>query len=461
MKEISTKYGANVLIIGAGKGGTALLEMLYNDPTTQIVGVVDINPDARGIELAKKMGIRVSKYAQLFLENKNSHIDIIIDVTGIDRVQKELRAIKSPETRMITGIAAKFIWALIDARKDKEVLEQKYHQLKAFLDDSPNEELIFGINPAMQEIRQMISQVAPTPATVMITGETGTGKEMIATSIYLSSHLKNEPFIKINCTAFSAHLLESELFGYKKGAFTGALKDKAGLLEKGDGGTIFLDEIGDISLEMQVKMLRFLQFGEIRPVGSTETKIVRCRIITATNRDLDKLIREEKFREDLYYRLNSFILELPPLRQRKEDIPVLAYHFLKLAVMRINKKVSTISSPAMKCLNEYDYPGNLRELQSIIERAVILCSGSELLPDHLPVGMQTSKGYDHKKGLMAAKEETIDRFERQALQHYLIIAKGNITNAALMAKVPRRTFYRMLEKHKINKDQYKSIKNDS
>ena len=461
MKALNSKYSANVIIVGAGKGGTALLEMLHNDPTTQILGVVDVNPDARGIELAKKMGIRVSKYAQTFLENRDLSIDIIIDVTGLDQVQKELRAIKSPDTRMIGGIAAKFIWALIEAQKDKRLLEEKYNELKSSIEEGPNEELIFGTNPLMQQIRQMVHQVAPTPATVLITGETGTGKEVIARAIQQASYLRDQAFVKINCTAFAPNLLESELFGHKKGAFTGAMKDKIGLLEKGDDGTIFLDEIGDISLEMQVKMLRFLQFGEIRPIGSTETKIVRCRIIAATNRNLEKLIREEKFREDLYYRLNSFILELPPLRNRKEDIPVLAYHFLNLAVIRINKKISTISSQAMECLNEYEYPGNLRELQSIIERAVILCDGKELEPGHLPIGVQSSKSYDYKKGLMAAKEETINQFERQALQHYLINARGNITTAALTAKVPRRTFYRMLEKHKIDKDLYKSIKNGS
>ena len=324
--------------------------------------------------------------------------------------------------------------------------------------DASNEELIFGINPAMKDIRRMIHQVAPTPATVLITGETGTGKEMIATNIQQNSHLKTEPFIKINCTAFSANLLESELFGYQKGAFTGAMRDKPGLLEKGDGGTIFLDEIGDISLEMQVKLLRFLQFGEIRPVGATETKIIKCRVIAATNRDLQKLIKSGNFRADLFYRLNSFVLELPSLKNRKEDIPVLAYHFLNLAVIRINKKVTTISPKAMECLNGYHYPGNLRELQSIIERGVILCTGNELDVHHLPIGIQSSKSFDYKKGLMTTKEEAINQFERQALQHYLINAVGNVTTAATLAKVPRRTFYRLMAKHKIDKSQYRNFK---
>ncbi|HFA52123.1 MAG TPA: sigma-54-dependent Fis family transcriptional regulator [Bacteroidetes bacterium] len=455
---MKSKHSANVVIVGAGRGGTALLEILNDDPTTNILGVVDVNPEAKGIGLAKKLGIKVSKYANTFLENKELKIDILLEVTGSKKIQEELRRMKSPDTRMIAGIAAKYIWSLIETQKDKRIIEQKYLDLKASLGSGPGDELIFGTNPIMQQIKLMISQVAPTPASVLITGETGTGKEMIASTLQQSSHLKNEPFVKINCTAFPPHLLESELFGYKKGAFTGATKDKSGLLEKGDGGTIFLDEIGDVSLDMQVKMLRFLQFGEIRPVGSTETKIVNCRIIAATNRNLEKLIEEEKFRKDLYYRLNSFIIELPPLRDRKEDIPVLAYHFLKHAVNKLNKKVSTISTRALERLTEYAYPGNLRELQSIMERAVILCQGDEIGPSLLPVSVQSSEVlYDYKKGLQKAKEETVSQFERQAVLHYMTTAKGNVTQAAMMARVPRRTFYRMMEKHNISKNYFKKL----
>ena len=455
---MATKKKANVLIVGAGRGGTALLEILSNDPTSTIIGMVDIHPEAKGLALARKMGIKTAKYAHTFLDNKDVTVDVIIEVTGNTKVLLELRKTKSLETRMIGGIAAKYIWTLIETLKDKQLIEQKYENLKASLKNQVNEELIFGTNPNMQLIKQMIMQVAPTPATVLVIGETGTGKEMIASTIQELSHLKNEPFIKINCTAFSPQLLESELFGYKKGAFTGAMKDKIGLLEKGDGGTIFLDEIGDVSLDMQVKMLRFLQFGEIRPVGSTETKIVSCRIIAATNRNLEKLIQAEKFRKDLYYRLNSFILELPPLRERKEDIPVLTYHFLKLAVNKLNKKVKTITARSMECLTEYDYPGNLRELQSIMERAVILCQNDTIESHLLPVAVQSKEeGHEFRKGLMDLKAEQNNKFESQAIQHYLLEAKGNVTQAAMLAKVPRRTFYRLMDKHGVTKGFYKKI----
>ncbi len=249
------------------------------------------------------------------------------------------------------------------------------------------------------------------------------------------------------------------MFGYVKGAFTGATKDKKGLLEKGHKGTIFLDEIGDISMEMQVKILRFLQFGEVRPVGSTKTKIINARIITATNKNLEKLIKEDKFRKDLYYRLNTFTINLPPLRDRKEDIPVLAYLFLNKSAAALNKKITSISTSAMESLNEYNYPGNIRELNSIIERAVILSNDSNIQPSHLTMEVQSSNTtYKYEHGLSYSKKNVIEQFERQALQHYLIKAKGNVNDAAILAKSPRRSFYRLLDKYKIDNNQFKHKK---
>ncbi len=454
--EPNNKHTANVVIVGAGVGGSALLETLMHDETTHIIGVVDINPEAPGIAQARKAGISVSKYADTFINDPDLKIDIILDVTGNRKVLETLRAAKSPDTRMISGIAVKYLWSLIEARHDNRLLKQKYHALKASVSGKSGDEIIFGTNPVMQQIRHMIQQVAPTPATVLIMGETGTGKEMIARAVQQQSLLKDKVFVPINCTAFSPQLLESELFGYKKGAFTGAISDRVGLLETGDGGTIFLDEIGDVSMEMQTKLLRFIQFGEIRPVGSTETKKVQTRIIAATNRNLKQLIKEGKFREDLFYRLNTFIIELPPLRERKEDIPVLAHHFLKLAVANLNKHVGVIAPDAMECLNEYDYPGNLRELQSLIERAVILSSDGKVTAKNLPQAIQSdSKVYDYKKGLMKAKEDVISQFEKQAIQHFLLEAKGKVTEAAMLARVPRRTFYRLMDKHGLRKETFK------
>lgn len=450
---------SNVLIIGAGRGGSALLEILSEDITSNVIGVVDVNPDAIGIKQAKEKGIKTAKSHGFFFEDESYDIDVIIEVTGNEAVYKEIKNSISATTTVIGGKAAKFIWALIDSHKSNKILQSKYKTLKESLSEQKSPEFIYGANPMMLEVKEMIQKVAPTPASVLILGETGTGKEMIAGAIQESSHLSSKPFVKINCTAFAPSLLESELFGYVKGAFTGAIKDRKGLLHKGDGGTIFLDEIGDISLEMQVKILRFLQFGEIRPVGATETEIITARIIAATNKDLQEMVKENKFRKDLFYRLNTFSINLPPLRDRKEDIPVLSYLFLNKSVAKLNKKVSSISSSAMSCLNEYNYPGNIRELQSLIERAVILCNEDTIRPDNLPIKVQNSNDvYKYELGLSSAREVVNSQFERQAIQHYLILTNGNVTEAAKLAKTPRRSFYRLLEKHNINKSKFKNIK---
>lgn len=457
MKNI--KQLTNILIVGGGKGGNALLQILIKDLTANVIGLVDLNPDAIGIANAKKYNIPVSKYPKYFLDSSDYPVDVVIDVTGSQKMYNTLKKTIPLDTMMISGKAAKFVWDLIEANKNNNKLKNQFITLKESISENQNEDIIYGSNPLMQEVREMIYQVAPTNATVLVLGETGTGKEMIASAIQKFSKVADEPFIKINCTAFSSQLLESELFGYVKGAFTGATKDKIGLLEKGDGGTIFLDEIGDLSMDMQVKLLRFLQFGEVRPVGSTETKLIKTRIITATNKNLEELIKEKIFREDLYYRLNAFVINLPPLRDRKEDIPVLAYLFLKKSALALNKKVVAISTSAMENLNEYNYPGNIRELQSIIERAIILSNGNSIKPNHLAIAVRSSNNtYKYEYGLFYAKKSVVEQFERQALQHYLVKAKGNVSDAARFSKSPKRSFYRLLEKHKIDNTQYKDFK---
>jgi transcriptional regulator with PAS, ATPase and Fis domain len=309
----------------------------------------------------------------------------------------------------------------------------------------------------MQEIQTLLKKIAPTPSTVLLTGETGTGKEIIADSIYQNSLLVNKEFLKINCTAISPELLESELFGHKKGAFTGALNNKQGLLERADGGTVFLDEIGDISSQMQVKLLRFLQFGEIKPVGCTQTKKVNVRIIAATNRNLEEMIQEGSFRSDLYYRINTIVINIPPLRERKEDISIFAYHFLKKNVRKINKTVTSISSEALDYLYEYNWPGNLRELDSVIERAVILTNTGQIDIEHLTHVIQDKeKQYDLTNGFMNAKQVAITLFEKKAINYYLNFARGNVSKAALSANIPRKTFYRLLKKHNIDPSFYKT-----
>jgi transcriptional regulator with PAS, ATPase and Fis domain len=253
----------------------------------------------------------------------------------------------------------------------------------------------------------------------------------------------------VNCTAFTPEIIESELFGHIKGSFTGAINDKVGILEKADGGTLFLDEIGDIPLHMQVKLLRFLQFGEIRPVGSNETKNVKIRIIAATNQVLEELIENKLFRQDLYFRLNTFTIELPPLRERKEDIPLYAYHFLKKAMLQLNKKVEKITSESFDQMMDYDWPGNLRELQGVIERAIILTNSNTIEPENLPIFMQSIEPTNYNSGFKSIKRAFLSGFEKNAIRHYLQEAENNVTKAAMLAKLPRKSFYRLMDKYEI------------
>ena len=443
-----------VLIVGAGRGGRTLIELFQNDPTIAIIGVVDLRQHIAGIQLAKKLGIPTASDFQDFLDHPKP--DLIIDVTGNPRVHDELSAKKAAESEIVGGLAARFMWALIDERKQQKIMAEKYQSMMEALGAEAESEFIVGNNRKMLEVAGLVMKVAPTASTVLIRGETGTGKEIIARAIHRHSPKREAPLVAINCTAFSQNLIESELFGHKKGAFTGAVADKKGLLAHADGGTVFLDEIGDMPLEMQTKLLRFLQTGEIRAIGDLVTKTVNVRVIAATNRNLETSIEEGRFRSDLFYRLNGFTIHLPPLRERSEDIPLFAYHFLKSAVADVNKKVTSISSEAMDFLMGYDWPGNLRELQGVISRAIILCSDHQIEKEHLPLSLQDETSAPKlDNGFLAAKTTVVENFERKAISKYLTDTRGNITQAAEKARLPRRTFYRLMDKLGISRDVYR------
>jgi transcriptional regulator with PAS, ATPase and Fis domain len=316
----------------------------------------------------------------------------------------------------------------------------------------------------MRELAEQIIRGAQTPTTVLIRGESGTGKELVARAIHRYSNLRDKPLVTVNCTALTPSLMESELFGHKRGAFTGAVADKAGLVEKADGGTIFLDEIGDMPPEMQAKLLRVLQAGEIKAVGDSVTRKVRVRVIAATNRDLERAMEAGEFRADLFYRFNTFTITLPPLRDRAEDIPVLAYHFLRKAEAKVNKKVDRFSPEALDLLSRYPWPGNLRELENVIERSVVLASTREVGLAHLPLYLQQDGGpirITSEEGFLEAKERAIQHFEREAVTRFLAEAKGNISLAAKQAKITRRNFHRLISKYSINTKVYKIETNKS
>ena len=316
--------------------------------------------------------------------------------------------------------------------------------LRQKLEDRSEYDEIVGKSDAMQKIYDLISQVAPTDSTVLITGESGTGKELIAQAIHGNSQRCYMPFVAVSCGALPDSLLESELFGYEKGAFTGADYTKKGRFELADKGTLFLDEIGDISLKTQVDLLRVLQQKEFRRLGGQEEMKVDVRILAATNQDLKKAISENRFREDLFYRLNVISIHVPPLRERKEDIPLLAKAFIRRYCLELNKEPVQISSPALQLLIDYDWPGNVRELENVIERALVIGRGLEIATDDLP--------FSRKELGTEAFPQSLKLMEKMHIKKILEEMGWNITKAARVLEIDRQTLYNKIEKYHIEKE---------
>lgn len=299
---------------------------------------------------------------------------------------------------------------------------------------------IIGKSKAIKRVLEMVKSVSVTPATVLITGESGTGKELIARAIHKNSPGNKNPFVVVNCVAFSSHLLESELFGHEKGAFTGAISKRIGRFEMAKGGTIFLDEIGEIDPVIQTKLLRFLQEKEFERVGSSKSIKVDVRILSATNLDLKKKAEDNNFRQDLYYRLNVFNIEVPPLRERKEDIPLLVEHFIHKYDKILNKKVEEISPQAMELLLNYDYPGNIRELENILERSMIMTKNN--IMDETYFAFIDKENISEKKG-------TLKEAEKELIIKYLIQNKSNRTKTAELLGISRRSLQNKIKEYQI------------
>jgi PAS domain S-box-containing protein len=296
------------------------------------------------------------------------------------------------------------------------------------------------------KIFQVLPDIAASDATVLLHGESGTGKELFASAIHQLSHRKNGPLVKVNCGALPETLLESELFGYKKGAFTDAKTDKPGRFRLAEGGTLFLDEVGDLSPGTQVKLLRVLERREYEPLGAVRTEKADVRIVAATNVVLEKLVRERRFREDLYYRLNVVRVDIPPLRERPEDIPLLIEHFLHLLNRRLGKQVRGVSEKAMRILLSHSYPGNVRELQNILEHAMILCKGVELQPRHLPAFLTGAQSGPFSPPLPQPGSQILREKEREALLAVLGRHSGRISDAARDLGIHRSTLWRRMKR---------------
>ncbi|MCF6147484.1 MAG: sigma-54-dependent Fis family transcriptional regulator [Candidatus Kuenenia sp.] len=393
-----------------------------------------------------------------------SDIRLSGNVSGMD-ILKDAKELYDPSILMITAFgeiemaveamrlgAFNFItkpFEVDDILKnvDRMILQQNI--ISDQLQPSSLEELsrntgIVGNSRKMCNLMNIALKAARSDATVLITGESGTGKELIAKAIYLNSSRKEKEFVVINCATLSDEFLESTLFGHVKGSYTGAMRDKIGLFEKANGGTLFMDEVGDISKSVQAKILRVLQEGEYIPLGSTETKKANVRIIAATNKDLLESVKKNEFREDLYYRLNVINIAMPPLRERKSDIPLLINHFIKKNNDKLHKKVIRVAPEIEKVLMDYDWPGNIRELENVIERAMVLCSGNKILKKHLPGSIVPRKG--DIPSITLTLGTSWREAEKELITNTLQLTKGNKQEAAKILGISlRKIEYRVKE----------------
>jgi DNA-binding NtrC family response regulator len=334
-----------------------------------------------------------------------------------------------------------------DLERELESLKENIHKEYSF-------DNIISADKKMQEAFKMISKVLDNDITVLITGESGTGKELVARAIHYNGKRKNAPFVVVNCASIPRELLESELFGHEKGSFTGAHQRKIGKFELAKGGTIFLDEIGEMEMSLQAKILRVIQQKEFERVGGNEVIKTDVRIISATNRDLKIAVENKQFREDLFYRLSSFPIHIPPLRERKGDIIVLVDHFIKQFNEKLGKNIKGVSKKTLKLFYDYDWPGNVRELENLLERCVILSDGEYIEPDVLPPNLNSSSGtisYSSVENLFTDDSPVIpfEKLKEEAIKHALKVTNGNIVDASRKLKIGRATLYRLMEKYKI------------
>lgn len=378
----------------------------------------------------------------------NPAIPVII-MTAYSSVETAVEALKSGAYDYLTKpLDFDELRLAMQRAMDHRQLREENLLLRQSLGNHFDRQNIIGRSPAMVRLLETVAQVAPSEATVLITGESGTGKEMIAGAIHFNSPRKDGPFVKLNCAAITETLLESELFGHEKGAFTGAYRRKEGRFRQAHGGSIFLDEISEMSLAMQVKLLRVLQEREITRVGGEEVIKVDVRLIAATNKDLLREIEAGRFREDLFYRLNVVTLHMPPIRERREDIPLLAKHFLEVFSQKNRKQIKGFTPQAMDRLLRYEWPGNVRELMNAVERAVVLSNSEYLDEEALPL-ILTETGEEGEKGSreLIAGDLPLEEVEKATILKTLEMAGGNKSETARRLGITRRTLHKKLKKY--------------
>ncbi|OGQ21995.1 MAG: Fis family transcriptional regulator [Deltaproteobacteria bacterium RBG_16_71_12] len=408
------------------------------------VAVLDVMlPTISGIDLLRRVKAARPRVAVVMMTASNS-VQTAVEAVRAGAFDYLTKPFDSLENILLTVRRAFEHQRLID---DNAALT-KMLEAKEGMED------LVGQSTKMREVFQLIDAVGPTPATVLIRGESGTGKELVARAIHRRSDRVRAPFLAVNCSALAESVLESELFGHVKGAFTGAMTNRKGLFEAAHGGTVFLDEIGDISPQTQVRLLRVLQEGEVKPIGSNQSITVDVRVLAATNANLEAAMRAKKFREDLYYRLNVVTAAIPPLRERPDDIMLLALHFLRRHGARMKRNVQGFSEEARQALLTHDWPGNVRELENAVARGVVMCTGPEIQVSHLPPGIGGAvAASDVEAQSLAhlpyaqAKKTALVAFERSYLKAKLAGSGGNISKAAREAGVDRSNFKRLLREY--------------
>ncbi|MBW1669531.1 MAG: sigma-54-dependent Fis family transcriptional regulator [Deltaproteobacteria bacterium] len=430
LRTLLTGWGYTIL---EAEDGSQAIEKVHEQPFDLIL---------MDIRMIKMSGLEALREIKAY----NPAIPIII-MTAYSSVETAVEALKNGAYDYLTKpLDFDELRLAMDRAMDHTHLREENRILRETLGKRFDAGNIIGQSPAMVRVLEMVAQVASSEATVLISGESGTGKELIAGAIHFNSPRKDGPYVKINCAAITETLLESELFGHEKGAFTGAYKKKEGRFVQAQGGTLFLDEISEMSLAMQVKLLRVLQEREITRVGGEEPIKVDVRLIAATNKDLVREVEEGRFREDLYYRLNVVNINIPPLRQRKEDVPLLAKHFLSIFSEKNHKNIEGFTPQAMDRLLRYDWPGNVRQLMNAIERAVVLSRSNYLDLEDLPLvpGEQLPENGGHE---IPVSDLALEEVEKATILKTLELTGGNKSEAARKLGITRKTLHTKLKKY--------------
>ncbi|HEV7554546.1 MAG TPA: sigma-54 dependent transcriptional regulator, partial [Kofleriaceae bacterium] len=443
-------------------GGAEALQIL-DDKQVAVVVTDQRMPKMTGVELLREVRARQPDAVGIIL-TAFTDVDVLVEAINLGQVYRYIT--KPWDAKEVRGVL-QYAIERYHLQCENKRLAAQLAEYTGYLNQQLHGEFdfgnIIGESAALREVLSKVEQVAATGSTVLLRGETGTGKELVAHAVHINSPREEKPFVRVNCAALAPGVLESELFGHEKGSFTGAIERRRGRFELADGGTLFLDEVGDLPMEVQIKLLRTLQERELERVGGNETIKVDVRVVSATNRNLEKMIEEGEFREDLYYRLNVFPINLPPLRDRLEDIPVLVGHFITKFARQMGTVPSGATIDAMAKLREYNWPGNVRELENIIERGMILAKGTELQASHLDFGrrVQTSNTQTGQMATIAAAPsgpsttsedgkslaERLLESERKEIVAAVEKSRGNIASAARTLGINRSTLYYRLRKH--------------